>query len=69
MQDIRRTHYAKKKMVKQLRRRSSTLAAVRKNAEDKIGKFKKYIEKDPDSIKNTMFRVFNRKRKADISNP
>ena len=69
MQDIRRTHYAKKKdgQIVSEEDLATKLAAVRKNAEDKIGKFKKYIEKDPDSIKNTIVFVYSTERGRQIS--
>ena len=69
MQDIRRKHYAKKKdgQIVSEEDLATKLAAVRKNAEDKIGKFKKYIEKDPDSIKNTIVFVYSTERGRQIS--
>ena len=48
MQDIRKKHYAKKKDGQKVSEEdlATKLAAVRKNAEDKIGKFKKYIDNE-----------------------
>ena len=69
MQDIRRKHYAKKKDGQKVSEEdlATKLAAVRKNAEDKIGKFKRYIENDPDSIKNTIIFVYSKERGRQIS--
>lgn len=69
MQNIRKKHYAKKKDGQKVSEEdlATKLAAVRKNAEDKIDKFKRYIKNDPDSIKNTIIFVYSQKRGRQIS--
>jgi len=69
MQNIRKKHYAKKKDGQTVSEEdlATKLAAVRKNAEDKISKFKSYIEKDPESIKNTIIFVYSKERGRQIS--
>ena len=69
MQSIRRKHYAKKKDGQKVSEEdlATKLAAVRKNAEDKIGKLKKYIESDTNSIKNTIIFVYSKDRGRQIS--
>lgn len=69
MQSIRKKHYAKKKDGQTVSEEdlATKLAAVRKNAEDKIGKFKNYIENDPESIKNTIIFVYSKGRGRQIS--
>ncbi len=69
MQSIRRKHFAKRKDGQKVSEEdlATKLASVRKNAEDKIGKFKSYIEIDPDSIKNTIIFVYSKDRGRQIS--
>jgi superfamily II DNA or RNA helicase len=69
MQNIRKKHYAKKKDGQKVSEEdlATKLAAVRKNAEDKIGKFRRYIESDPESIKNTIIFVYSKERGRQIS--
>ena len=69
MQSIRKKHYAKKKDGQKVSEEdlATKLAAVRKNAEDKIGKFKRYIESDPNSIENTIIFVYSKERGRQIS--
>ena len=69
MQSIRKKHYAKKKDGQKVSEEdlATKLAAVRKNAEDKIGKLKKYIESDTNSIKNTIIFVYSKDRGRQIS--
>lgn len=69
MSRIRKSHYAKLKAGENSSEEDLAikLSNIRKNAQNKISKFANYIEKDPNSIKNTIIFVYSKDRGREIS--